>query len=87
MERTPVESKTGMCGIGYDPEEQILEIEFKSRKEGEPGTLYHYREFSQEAYDAFVAAESKGSHFIKHVKPKYNCTKVGPAEAAAKATA
>ena len=80
MNRTPVTSKTGMRGIGYDAETKTLEIEFASRKEGEPGTLYHYHGFAAEDYDAFLAAESKGSHFIKNVKPLFQCTKIGPAE-------
>jgi KTSC domain len=75
MNRTPVVSKTGMCGIGYDAEARILEIEFASRKEGQPATLYHYHNVAQEDFDAFMAAESKGSHFIKFIKPKFECVK------------
>jgi hypothetical protein len=76
MDRKAVESKTGMCGIGYDPATQVLEIEFKSRKEGEPNKLYHYIPVTQKHYDDFMAAESKGSHFIKNIKPIFACTKV-----------
>ncbi len=79
MERTPVESRTGICGIGYDPATETLELEFKSRTQGEPGTLYHYSHFTQADYDAFMAAESKGSHFLKNVKTKFQCAKLGPA--------
>jgi hypothetical protein len=78
MERIAVVSKTGMVGVGYDPEAEILEIEFKSRKEGGEGTLYHYHNVSPEEYAAFMAAESKGSHFIKSIKPTKKCVKVLP---------
>lgn len=78
MERKLVESKTGICGIGYDAEAQILEIEFKSRKEDQPTTLYHYHNVTLEDFEAFMAAESKGSHFINVIKPKFKCVKVEP---------
>ncbi len=75
MQRIAVESKTGMIGIGYQPETKTLEIEFKSRKEGVPNGVYHYAEFTMADMDAFTAAESKGSHFLKVIKPKFACTK------------
>lgn len=76
MIRNPITSKTGLAGAGYDPATETLELEFASRKEGEPSKLYHYHDFTPADYDAFVAAESKGSHFMKHVKPVFKCTRV-----------
>jgi KTSC domain len=78
LNRQPIESKTGMCGIGFDPATETLEIEFKSRKPDQPNTLYQYTPVSQADYDAFMAAESKGSHFIKVIKPGFACKKLGP---------
>ena len=57
--------------IGYDPETQNLAVRF-TRGYGEkrgPGSLYHYANVTQEDYDAFLAAESKGKHFGQHIKP------------------
>lgn len=78
MDRTAVVSKTGMTGYGYSPETQTLEIAFSSRKSGEPDKVYHYAAFTAEDWKAFQAAESKGSHFLKVIKPKFACTKVEP---------
>jgi hypothetical protein len=78
MKRTPVESKTGMCSYGYDPVTERLEIAFKSRKEGEPDKVYQYVNFPQEEWEKFLAAESKGSFFLKSVKPNYECQKLEP---------
>lgn len=57
--------------IGYAPETQTLAIRF-TRGYGAnrgPGSLYHYQNVTQEDYDAFLAAESKGKHFGQHIKP------------------
>jgi hypothetical protein len=77
MERTPVVSKTGMTGYAWDAASKVLEIAFASRKPGEPDKVYHYAEFTAEDWAAFQAAESKGSHFLRAIKPKFACTKIG----------
>jgi KTSC domain len=76
MNRTPITSKTGMCGVAYDPATETLELAFTSRKEGQPEKVYHYAKFTAADWDAWQAAESKGSHFLKVVKPKFACTKI-----------
>lgn len=61
---------TQIHSIGYDPETQTLAVRF-TRGYGEkrgPGSLYHYANVTQEDYDAFLAAESKGKHFGAHIK-------------------
>jgi hypothetical protein len=73
MERIAVESKTGMCGYAYDPVTQTLEIAFKPKNEGEPEKVYHYSNVSQSDYDKFANAESKGSHFLKFIRPCFPC--------------
>lgn len=76
MERQPLESKTGLCGAGYDAATETLELEFKSRKDGEPNKLYHYAKFPQAEWESFNRALSKGSFFLKFIKPTYACTKL-----------
>jgi KTSC domain len=76
MDRIPIESKTGMCSYGYDPLTQILEIEFKSGKEGEATKLYQYANVTQADYDKFHAAPSKGSHFRKYIQMFFLCNRV-----------
>ena len=72
---------TQIHSIGYDPETQTLAIRF-TRGYGDkrgPGSLYHYANVTQEDYDAFLAAESKGKHFGAHIKPsadKFPYTKI-----------
>jgi len=53
-------------------------LEFRSKKEGEPGKVYRYADVGPEAYKAFMAAPSLGSHFLKEIKPAHACTKVEP---------
>lgn len=78
MERTAVVSKTGMTGFAYDAANETLEISFASRKPDQPESVYHYAAFTLADWEAFQAAESKGSHFLKVVKAKFACTKVAP---------
>ncbi len=51
---------------GY--ENGTLALEFKSNHQK---VTYHYKNFSPDQYAAFLAAESQGSHFYKHIKPAY----------------
>jgi KTSC domain len=76
MERTPVTSKTGLCGMAYDAATKTLELEFKSRKDGVPNGVYHYANFTQADWDAFSTVESKGSYFLRLIKPHFVCTKL-----------
>ena len=76
MNRTPVVSKTGMCGVAYDAASETLELAFAARKAGDPEKVYHYTPFTAADWDAWRAAESKGSHFLRVVKPGFRCTKI-----------
>jgi hypothetical protein len=76
MQRTPITSKTGMTGIAYDQTSETLELSFVSRKAGEPDKVYHYTPFTAADWEAFQAAESKGSHFLRQIKPAFRCTKI-----------
>ena len=64
---TPVESSQ-LEAYGYDPESQTLAVRFKGKGD-RPGSLYHYQNFTPDDWAAFQAAESKGSHFIRTIKP------------------
>lgn len=68
-----------LAEIGYHPDSQTLAIRFKGRGD-KPGSLYHYDGVTPEDWEAFNGAESKGSHFYKHIKPfadKFPYRKVG----------
>lgn len=54
--------------VGYDADSQTLAVEFKNFK-GDIGSLYHYSNVSQEQFDAFNTAESKGKHLGQFIKP------------------
>ena len=59
MERQPVKS-TNVESIGYDPEEKVLEVKFKS------GAIYQYAGVQPEMYADLLAAESVG-RFVSQV--------------------
>ena len=50
--------------IGYDPETKTLAVTFTRGT----GAIYHYPDVEQATFDAFVAAESAGTFFGKHIK-------------------
>jgi hypothetical protein len=80
IEMAPVKSSQ-IAAIGHDPETNTLAIQFPS-KSG-TGSVYHYSNFTAEDFAAFSAAESKGAHFGKHIKPlaeKFPFLKIQPAK-------
>lgn len=64
---TPVESSQ-LAAIGHDPATNTLAVRFKAKGDA-PGNLYHYQNFTDKDFEDFQKAESKGSHFIRNVKP------------------
>jgi len=69
VEMTPAGSSM-LHSVGYDKEAQELHCRF-----AENGPLYIYHEVPPETHAALMAAESKGKHFIAHVKGKFQHTK------------
>jgi hypothetical protein len=61
MERMPV-SSSNLISVGYEPETQTLEIEFKS------GAVYQYSGVPPEEFASFMNADSKGSYFHARIK-------------------
>ncbi len=64
MNRTAVRS-SNICSIGYDAQESILEVEFRS------GAVYQYSGVPEDAYQGFMHAASKGSYFRDYIKDRY----------------
>lgn len=69
MTMTPVESSQ-LAAIGYDPASLTLGVTFKG------GGHYRYAGMSPEHYAEFMAADSKGSHFGKFVRDRYQYRKL-----------
>lgn len=61
MERTPV-SSSNLQSVGYDSDEEILEIEFYS------GGVYQYFNVPPSRYEGLMSASSKGSYFDAYIK-------------------
>lgn len=56
---------------GFDPATGTLALQFKRKGENDErvgGAVYHYRGCTQELYDEFCAAESKGKFFGSRIK-------------------
>lgn len=67
--------------IGHCPETNTLAIRFKNYK-GELGSLYHYQNFTMDAFGELKNAESIGRHFGQHIKKeteKYPFAKIAGA--------
>jgi len=69
MERIPVDS-SNLKSVGYDPEKQILEIEFRSN------SIYAYFQVPQYFYDSLLQAPSKGKYHDAYIKHGFRYTKV-----------
>ncbi len=64
MFREPVSSRS-IAAIGYDDDAEVLEVEFVT------GHAYRYRGVSQDVFEDFRQAPSKGAFFNKHIKDAY----------------
>lgn len=60
---------TLIASYGYDPEKQEMDIDFHK------GGVYRYFGVTQEAFNEFLRAPSKGKHFLAHIKGKYEYVK------------
>jgi len=56
---------SSLRSLGYDPEQQILEVEFSS------GALYRYEAVPPEVVQALLEADSLGRHFNQVFKPQH----------------
>ena len=74
MERQPVEG-SNIESVGYDPDGQILEVEFKS------GGVYQYSGVESEMFRSLMDAKSIGSFLRTNiVQGDYEATKVNKVE-------
>jgi len=69
MEREYVRS-SNLKSIGYEEENQILEIEFNH------GGVYRYYGIPSNVHDALMSASSKGSYFSSYIKNVYRTQKL-----------
>jgi hypothetical protein len=75
MQRVPVDSSS-IASIGYAPEQQVLELEFRESRE-----VYQYFDVPAAEFTAFLAAGSKGTYLNLHFKPRqYRYRRVSPQE-------
>jgi hypothetical protein len=68
MEREPV-SSSNIISIGYDPDSETLEIEFK-------GGIYQYFNVPQFIHERLMIADSIGRFFNAEIKDLYACSKL-----------
>ena len=59
----PLDSQM-FLSVAYDATHRILYLRFRSRD------VYRYFQFSNDDYQHFLTAESKGRHFLSHIR---NC--------------
>lgn len=69
MERTSVSSRN-ISAIGYDPDSQILEVEFLN------GSVYEYSSVPCSEYDGLMNADSKGKYFSANIRKIYAFVKL-----------
>lgn len=65
MHRQAVESSM-IRSVGYDPDRQILEIEFVKS-----GDVYQYRDVPKVVYQELLAATSHGQYFQARIRGEY----------------
>lgn len=63
-------NSSSLASIGYSPTQGALEVEFKH------GAVYRYLDVPTNVFEAFMAAESKGTFFNQAVKNTYSYQRV-----------
>lgn len=81
MERTPVES-SNVCAVAYDPQAQVMEVEFgKGTEPGEAGNrLYRYGEVPAHVHEELMEAPSVGSYINRVVAYQFPYEFLGTVE-------
>lgn len=69
MKRLSVES-SNLASIGYDAENNILEIEFNH------GGIYQYFNVPSEVYEELINSASHGKYFAANIKNVYDYVKI-----------
>lgn len=64
MERQPI-SSSNIISAGYDPVQQILEIEFKQ------GLVWQYPNVPEQMWFEFLGAPSQGKYFNSQILPRF----------------
>jgi hypothetical protein len=72
MRREPLTS-SALVSAGYDPERQLLEIEFRS------GRIYRYRDVPAGVYAFLLRTKSKGSYVTRMIDGHYEHEEITPA--------
>ncbi|HEY9810391.1 MAG TPA: KTSC domain-containing protein [Halomicronema sp.] len=65
----PVNS-TMASAIGYDPDQQTLQVEFSS------GKVYQYTDVEEETWESLCQADSIGGFYNNQIKGNYNCRRL-----------
>lgn len=75
MDWQPFESKL-LASSAYDAAKQTLYLRFRS------GEVYRYFAFPQEHYQDFLKAESRGRHFLRHIRNHFRYERLAKLQAA-----
>ncbi|QHG18003.1 KTSC domain-containing protein [Nostoc sp. ATCC 53789] len=69
----PVSSSMAIA-LGYDRDEQILQVEFQS------GSVYQYLGVDEDTWEDLHASDSVGSFFNQEIKGRYDCDRLDNAD-------
>jgi len=70
MKRQSIEDSSNVKSVGYDPETDILEIEYKD------SGIYQYDGVSKRAYTNLLRTDSPGSYIHRNLIPKHKGRKI-----------
>ena len=75
MDWQPFESKL-LASSAYGAGKHILYLRFRS------GEVYRYFEYSEEQYQEFLDAESRGRYFLRHIRNQFRYERLAKLQAA-----
>jgi hypothetical protein len=71
-----IESKL-LSAVAFDAEHRMLYVRFR-----DSGDVYRYFEFPSEQYERLITAESRGRHFLAHIRNQFRYERLARLRAA-----
>ncbi len=65
-----IEGSSNIAEIDYEPESRHMTVKFHS------GSVYHFSGVSADDHRNFLAADSKGKHFHRHIRGMFDSKRI-----------
>ena len=69
-------NSSNVYSVGYDPDSEILQVQFLDKDKKGPGAIYRYSGVPFDVWHDFINAGSKGKYVWSHIRDRFPFVKV-----------